>query len=242
MYTELAALLVLAVLSLHDIRARELPPRMVHASLALVAVLRVAEYMLHPPAPPAPLWLYAAVDAIMLAATAAVAALGLLGWGDVAALLIVAVASPLPSASSRIMPPLLPTLLYYVAMGAGAALANFALNLIQSREELRKLPPRYRIAYALLARPVEARKLMERPGWWYPLNLCGRYSLRFNIYMNPEDVAKELKKALGKGCIKYRDRLWASYAFPGVPMITTAYALALVLGDKPLLAIACTSL
>ena len=235
LYTEIVATLALLLFSIYDIRTRELPEKQVYAALAIVLVLRVAEYWLRGLDVLLPLWIYVVLDGVTLAALAAMASLGFFGWGDVAAILLITIASPVAEGNCILMPPTLMVLVYYVLANVAIMVTNLVVNVTRNMHEVRRLPHRYRLVYTLMARPVSVQKLLDRPGWWYPLNLCGNYTIRFNIYLDPDDIVKEVKKAIQKRCISQSDIVWVTYGIPGVPLFTASYMLTLLLGDKPLL-------
>ena len=167
---------------------------------------------------------------------ALLAFMGALGWGDVVVASMIAAASPAPAYNAKLFPPLLAAIMYYVAIIVVGSLALAAVNITRNRRQLSSLPPKYRIAYMFLARPVKARDILEgRVNWWYPLALCGKYKLSFNIYLNPEDVRREVARAISKGCLKPGDTVWVTYGVPAVPLLTISYVLALALGDTLLL-------
>ncbi len=227
---EIITVVVLIVLSLYDIKTRELPRGLVYSSLLLLFVGRIL-YGLG--MPHRFLLIYVIFDSILLAMMALMARLGLIGWGDVAALAIITVSSPTPSYAAHIMPPLLLVLIYYVLVVGVIMVSTAIYNTIFHREALSKLPNRYKVIYLFIARPMKAQKILKKPGWWYPLNLCGEYKTSFNIYLDPPDIVKQVKQALNKGCIKEDSIIWVTYGLPGIPIITLAYILALTIGDKP---------
>jgi preflagellin peptidase FlaK len=233
----LTALAGLVLLSIEDLRRREVNDKHV----LLLAVVTGIVSLLEKPwnmASMLPVKMYIVLNVILLAGVALAAAMGTLGWGDVAALIIMLIAAPTTPRADAVLPTLMTVLFYYlVAMGA-YVVYNLLLNLATAREKLSNIPsPRIRIVYALIARPRKVKLLMEKPGWWYPLNLCGDYKIRFNIYLDPPDIAKEVKRAVRKGCVKANDEIWATYGIPAIPLLTAAFALSLILGDKPLLMI-----
>lgn len=237
MYAEIVAILVLTALSIHDVKTRELPDKLVYASLAIIVFLRIAEYWVVGFNTILPLWFYIVVDIVLLGMTAVIAWLGYFGWGDVAVLALITVASPIAEGQCIIMPPLLMVIIYYVLLTMILMVANMLVNITAHRRDLARLPAKYRLIYAFIARPIRARKLSQNPGWWYPLNLCGKYSVRFNIYVDPPDIAKEVSLAIQRGCVKPNDKVWATYGVPGIPLFTVAYILTLILGDGLLLSV-----
>ncbi|ABM80817.1 A24 family peptidase C-terminal domain-containing protein [Hyperthermus butylicus] len=239
MYAALTALVVLTILSLYDIKQRELPPQIVYAGLAATLLVRIAEYMLASLnyVGPIPARAYIALDLALLSSYAVVALLGLHGWGDVFTLAIIAAASPLPEGNIELLPPLLLATIYYVAIMVLYAIANAVINIVKHADKLAKIPLRYRIAYLLIAQPIRAKQFLEnKRKWWYPLSLCS-YKITFNIYHNPEDVAREVREAIRRGCIRKEDTVWATYGMPAVPLLAASYFIALLVGDKPLLAL-----
>ncbi len=230
----LAVLVILLVLSYHDVRRREISYRQAAVLLAVAALGAAVTHAWTAVPKGLPIAAYIVSNLILLAGTAAMALLGLLGWGDVVVLAAVFLSAP--TTLGGLLPSLLVVIAYYVAALVVYMIINLLYNLATAREQLAKLPSwRLRIAYALMARPRRARDLAENPGWWYPLTLCGKYKLTFNLYMDPSDIVHEVRKAIAKGCLKPDEVVWATYGIPAIPLLTAAYAAALIIGDKPLL-------
>ena len=230
MILEVITVVILIVLSLYDVKTRELPRGLVYSSLFLLLAGRILYGV---SMPHKLLLIYAIFDSILLAMMAFMAGLGLIGWGDVAALAIITVSSPTPSYAAHIMPPLLLVLIYYVIIVGIIMVSTAVYNMIFHKEMLSELPGRYKVIYLFIARPMRVQEILKKPGWWYPLNLCGEYKTSFNIYLDPPDIVKQVKQALNKGCIKKDSIIWVTYGLPGLPIITLAYILALTIGDKP---------
>lgn len=234
MITEILAVPTLAILSIYDLRTREIPAKAALAGAALVAASRIVEGVNYHGI--IPLKIYAAIDLTVISLLALTAFIGALGWGDVVAAVIVAIASPFPPRNSILFPAVLLTIAYYVLIMILFSIGLAAYNLAVNRKELRKLPPKYRLVYVLIARPIAVKDFLKgRARWWYPLHLCGKYRISFNIYLNPEDVEEQVRKALAKGCVRRGEKLWSTYGIPALPLLTIAYTLSLLLGDKPLL-------
>lgn len=234
MLAEAAALVALAVASIEDLRKREVSELCYAICLAAVAAAKVADYsILGLPLywGLLPLTIYLALDAAMLAAGAVLALLGLYGWGDVAFMLLIALASPGAPTRGAVLPALLLSLLYSGVATAALALYNATVNLAKHRRLLSQVPRGLRLYYLLAARPVKAGELVEKPGWRYPLSLCNRYTTRFDIYKNPEDIAREVREVIRRGCVSPSDYVWTSYGLPGIPLLALGYAAALILGD-----------
>jgi hypothetical protein len=233
------ALPILLLWSIYDIKQREIPGKLGYSAIAVVLAYSVLYYLtidqakdtavLPPP-------VHAGVNLALLAMLAVVSQLGLLGWGDFAAFLIVAIDAPRPPFYGvAVFTPLLTTLFYFVLAYMLIPAALFVANLT-NLEEVRKLPSLgYKILYMLTARPKTVVEVLKSPGWWYPLNVCGTYRKSFNIYLDPPDIVAELKEALRKGCHKPDDKIWFSFGVPGIPIIALAYLSALILGDRLLL-------
>lgn len=237
MLAEAVALAALIAFSFEDLKKREVEAREVALAITLTAAVKAVECVTMGDciAGVLPVKAYIAIDAVILASNAAIALAGLHGWGDVIAVLLAVTASPGAASRQGIFPVSLTMLFYYIIAMLLLTLYNVVYNLARSRGELSKLPPRIRLVYLATARPMKASKLLRGNSWWYPLNLCGKYSVRFNIYMDPEDVSRMMREAVRKGCIKPEDTVWASYGVPGIPLLALAYAATLLAGDKPLL-------
>ncbi len=233
----LVAFAGLMLLSIDDIRRREISEKHVAVLIIILVLVDVA-------ARPwrirsiLPLGVYLALNLVLMAGLSLAALLGMLGWGDVAAAAIMLIATPTVPREGSILPTLMVVLFYYLAIMLAYILYNLARNIVAAREELKKLPSFSRkLLYAMMARPRRVKDIIERPGWWYPLSLCGKYSLRFNIYLDPPDIAEMVRKAVKKGCVSPDSMVWVSYGIPAIPLLVAAYGLALLVGDKPLLAL-----
>ena len=239
MLAEAAAVAALIVFSVEDLRRREVASIQVALAIALTAAIKAVECIAVNGCVKGllPVKVYVAIDAVILASNAIIALTGLHGWGDVITVLLAVIASPGAAKSGDVFPVSLTMLFYYIIAMLALAMYNMIYNLAKSRDELLKLPPKIRLIYMAIAQPMSAANLLHGKRWWYPLNLCGKYGIKFNIYMDPEDIEREVREAIRKGCLKPEDRVWASYGVPGIPLLTMAYIAALLIGDKPLLAL-----
>ncbi|RUM48017.1 MAG: hypothetical protein DSY37_00855 [Hyperthermus sp.] len=235
MIAEAIALVSLALLSIDDVKRREISEKEYLIALALVVLGKLCDGWLgqdYFTAPSILVPLYVTVNAMLVGFAAIIAWLRILGWGDVAVLALIMAASPAAPRQGMVFPTVLVTLMYYVTLMLTLGLLNALYNLSLNREDLKKLPWRYRVIYAFTAKPVEAEVLVKKPSWWYPLNICGKYRLSFNIYMEPSDIVNEVRKALKKKCIHNASKIWVSYGIPGIPLLSLAYLASLTLGDK----------
>jgi len=229
---EAAAAAALAYMAFEDVRRREVRERDFALLMVAVVAAKVVDWLAGRPIAygPLPLNLYLALDGVMLAAASVLALLRLYGWGDVAAMLMVAVASP-GAPPGGVTPAVVLTMMYSAVILVFYAAANALLNLARHRELLRRVPPSLRLLYLLAARPVKVRELLERPGWRYPLNLCGEYRARFNIYLDPPDIARMVREAVRRGCVGEEDYVWVAHGHPGIALIAAGYTATLALGD-----------
>jgi len=235
--SQLLALIGLAYLSMEDIRRREISEKHVLLLASIVAVTTLLEKTWRF-ASLLPATVYIALNTMLVVGVAVAALLGTLGWGDVAALAIIFISAPTVPRADAALPTLMVVLSYYLLFMLAYVTYNLAANITHARHELKRLPShRLRIIYALIARPKRAREIIEKPGWWYPLNLCGKYTVRFDLYLNPPDIRRNVRQAMSKGCLGKDEILWVTYGIPAIPLLTLAYAVTLALGDYPLLAI-----
>lgn len=229
--------ILLTLMGYYDVKQREVDARLVTASYIIVVISWILYVIIHHSLPYGktilPFKFYIIVDALFIGIASLLAFLELFGWGDVAVLGLVALASPTTTTNSYVMPSMILVLLYFSVMIMLFILLNITRNLVLHRGLLMRIPKRYRLIYAVIAKPVKVDDLLKKPSWWYPLNLCGEYRTRFNIYHNPEDIVKEVKKALSKGCLKKSSIVWVTYGHPGITQIALAYVLSIILGDKP---------
>jgi preflagellin peptidase FlaK len=236
MITELVAASLLSILSIHDVRKRELPEKLTLLSLLIVLTLRILEGLDLNNKAILPLKAYMIFDVIIVMALSILAHIGSLGWGDVIASIIIVLASPYPTCHVRFLPPILVTIVFYIIIIIIYSLALAIYNITMKKHQIAKLPLKYRLIYMFIAKPIKVKDIINgKLKWWYPLSLCGEYKLTFNIYLNPDDVYRDVKKAISKGCIKPNDEIWATYGIPAIPLLTASYVLSLLLGDTILL-------
>lgn len=231
----IVAALGLSLLSIEDIKRREIDEKHV-AALLVATIISSLVSRSWDTRTVLPSKVYVVINIVLILGVSLAALMGTLGWGDVAALLVIFTASPLVVKPGSLLPSLMVVLFYYLGAMFIYVAVNALINIIRHRGELRKLPSwKLRLVYTLIGRPRRARDFIEKPGWWYPLSLCGRYRIRFDINLDPPDIAKEVRKALRKGCIERDDVIWSSYGIPAIPLLTAAYVSALLLGDRPIL-------
>ncbi len=234
-----AALLLLALASAYDVARREVPAALMLPGLAAVTAIAVAEQLLWGPDLSWPLLLYGlAANAPVMAAVYLLVRLRVLGEGDLVAYGIVWGASALDPLATCCVFPLLLTVVAYSAVGQGLVALGFLVrNLALARRELRRLPPRLRLVYALTAIPVSASKAISMRGWWYPLTFCGRAHTAFDVSEDPQEARERLRRDVERGCIGPEDTVWVTYGLPAVPFIAAGLGLALVAGDTALRAL-----
>ena len=177
---------------------------------------------------------YLVQDILVVGVVAGFTLLGLKGAADLLAFLVIALAAPTPLKAGGIFTPVFTCFFYYVIISIVPVVALLVYNMARNRREIAQLPMPYKIIYPLIGVPKKARRLLEDPGWWYPLNLCG-YSVLFDINMDPEDIRKAVREAVEKGCVSPEDKVWCSYGVPALPLILASYILYLLLGSTPLL-------
>ncbi len=229
---ELTALFILALLSVYDIKTRNIPNKIAYIGLVLVFILRLLTYYVYGHPLLQYLKFYVFFSSILVAVLALTAITGIMGWGDVFSFMLIMIAQPLPSFAVELLPPLLVTVMLFslsiVLLFIIQSIYNLAFN-FKHITSLRYI--RYKIVYPLIGRPMKIKDILVSK-WWYPLNLCNRYSVRFNIYMDPPDVYRLVKEAVKKGCHSMDDYVWVTYGVPGVAIITLSYLLTLVIGDS----------
>lgn len=234
---EAVAALLLAVMGYYDVRQREVSVWHVAVSYAVVAMLHFLMGLNHGGSLVEP-YMLVALNLVLAVVASVLALLKLWGWGDVAALGLAILASPTTTSNSFVMPTAVLVLLYSSIATIVFMLVNTVRNIVLHRKLLAQLPLRYRIVYTVIAKPVKAGELVEKNTWLYPLNLCGEYRVTFNIYDNPEDVARRVREAMARKCIDREDYVWATYGYPGIAYMALAYIAAIIAGDKPLIYLA----
>jgi len=229
---EIVALTILALLSFYDIKTRNIPNKVAYTGLVLVLILRVVTYYKYGHPLFGYLKFYILFSGILVAVLALTAITGVMGWGDVFSFIIVMVAQPLPSLSVKLLPPLLVTVMLFSISIILLFIVQLTYNLLFNFRHIVDLGyARYRIIYPLIGKPMKIRNILVSK-WWYPLNLCNKYSIRFNIYMDPPDVHRLVRDAIKRGCHNENDYVWVTYGVPGVAIIALSYLLTLIIGDS----------
>ncbi len=230
-------LALLIVASYYDIREREVPSKLMYITV-IVAVLSSTMQSVFEGYASIHILVYAwTVNIIILLSTALLVRLGMLGSGDLVALVAVAAATATkPLNSSCVFPLLFASFTYAVAGQALLALGILVYNLVKVKH-LSKLPIRLRLVYMFTAIPVKAEKAVAMKGWWYPLTFCNKMLIGFNVNADPDQLRRMLEKDIEKGCIRPDDIVWVSYGLPALPFIAAGVAASLIVGDKPLLAL-----
>jgi len=161
-------------------------------------------------------------------------AAGLLGGGDLAAVLLVSIA--VPAWERSLLPPSLLTLLYGSMVSVAQIPYMCASNLAsaQSRRSLRELQREKGVLAALSACATSLYLTLEEAlsrGWLYPSKIeVGGYSI---IEREPPELLAPLAAERG-----LQGRVWVTPGMPQVVFIATGLALAWLLGDAPLRALA----
>jgi len=231
---EALCLITLSYASYLDLKFREVEPAYWYAWLRLLAPLGFMEaYMLYKLGLGAltirQFALYTVVSntvAIGVAYGAYVA--GLLGGGDVLAVVLISLAVPLNSRS--ILAPSLLSLLYGSLAALSVTVYLCASNLVESRVFLRELARREGAFTALKAcftsHPTTVGEAL-RMGWLYPAAWeAGSYSI---VETDPPEILSRLAEERGLEGI-----VWVTPGLPQVLFITIGFTLSLILGDKPL--------
>jgi len=161
------------------------------------------------------------------------------GLGDLLAFLVVMTSSPFLGDGFCVFTPSFTTLFYYVLLFLVAAIGNLLYVLVKYHNEVSMLHGYEKIIFPFIARPILVKDLIEgRKRWWFPIKICGKRSLFINVNVEHEDIIREVKSAIERGCIHLTSRVWAVYGFPAIPLITSAYIIALAIGDKLLVELA----
>lgn len=222
---------LLLVASVMDLKSREIDVYIFLAGILLSIPVTISEILAIHKVLLAPIYLFE--DLLVLGVLAAFVLLGFKGLADLLAFIVIALAYPIPAGGGPFTP-VFATFFYYVSISILIVLGLFVYNLLFNHRDLRRLPFPYKLIYPLIAVPKPVKKLLENPGWWYPLNLCN-YSLVYDINLDPEDIRRGVMDALEKQCIRPNDRVWCSYGVPAIPLILAAYMLYIAFGGEPVL-------
>lgn len=227
--SKIVAIMLLSYLSFEDIKHREVPmwPFLVAivtcGSLALIG------------SKPSELGLMLSVmeNIFVVVLLLVVVLLRLKGLGDLLAFIVITFSSPFLGGRFCVFTPSFTTLLYYILLFLGLAIGNFAYVIVKHFDEVSLLHGYEKIVFPLIARPIPVKDLIEgRKKWWFPIKICGKRNLFFNVNVEPEDIIDEIRSAVKRKCVSLTDNIWAAYGYPALPLITIAYVIALLTGDK----------
>jgi len=227
--SKIVAILTLLFLSFEDARSRE-----VSVQPFLIAVVICGLIAFIGPKPSGfELMLSLIENALVIIPLLILVLAKLKGLGDLLAFIVVMASSPFLEDRFCVFTLSFTTLFYYVLLFSVIAVANLVYVLIKYFDEVKLLRGYEKIIFPFIARPIPVKELVEgRKKWWFPIKICGKRSLMINVNVEYEDIIREVKSAVDRGCTHLADRIWAVYGFPAIPLITTAYIIALVVGDK----------
>jgi len=227
--SKIVAILTLLYLSFEDVRSREVP---VQPFLVAIVICSLTAFI-GPKPGGFKLMLSLIENALAITPLLILVLAKLKGLGDLLAFIVVMVSSPFLGDRFCVFTPSFTTLSYYVFLFSVIAVANLVYVLTRYFDEVNLLRGYEKIIFPFIARPIPVKELIEgRRKWWFPIKVCGKRSLMINVNVEYEDIIREVKSAVERGCISLADRVWAVYGFPAIPLITTAYIMALVVGDK----------
>ena len=233
--SKIVAIIILSYLSFEDIKHREVP--MWPFLIAIVACGSLALMGSKPSGLGLTLSIIENVFVIVLLLV--VILLGLKGLGDLLAFIVVTVSSPFLGGSFCVFTLSFTTLLYYMFLFLGLAIGNFVYVVVKHLDKVSLLHGYEKIVFPLIARPIPVKDLIEgKRRWWFPIKICGKRNLFFDVNIEPENIVNEIRDAVKRKCISLTDSVWAAYGYPALPLITIAYVIALLVGDKLLVELA----
>ncbi|MEM0470542.1 MAG: A24 family peptidase C-terminal domain-containing protein [Desulfurococcaceae archaeon] len=241
-----ATLLALGVLSIEDLRTRELSARIVHAYLAVTTALFIVSFITGSGSFTL-LVVYAAFSLLVSAGLfTSLYKLGLVGDGDVYVAIALGLALFYPSIYrftlplEGMLPPSLVAIFYAALTSMFLMLVNAVRVLAKYRGVLSALSTKYKIILPFVSRPVKLREYLNGvlkhhfPVQEFTVSgteVLVRYRLLARI---DEDQASVLRKLVDQGVLSEETYIWVS---PGIPFIFHLFLgvlLLLVLGDVPL--------
>jgi preflagellin peptidase FlaK len=244
-YLEYAKLFImlgtLVATSIMDIRTREIPPKIWSLIIPTLFLLTSTELLLIKNLFNVVITIIGVV--IVVIAVGFLYYVGLMGGGDLFALIAIAVANPwnpfsmIRGGNIDFMPFIIPVLIYSSVSVSLLVIAYFFINVAYHRKELSRLPSKYKIIYVFTAVPVSVSDLLRKK-YWYPLERPWRkerYSLFFDVGEEDADIKEILKKMVEEGGISIQEKLWSTYGIPFIVLILLGYLFSLIGGDKLLL-------
>ncbi len=170
--------------------------------------------------------------------------IGLIGGGDLFALLVITLAHPwnplytILTNTVNTQLPFVMSVIVYASIGTFLLTPIYLVNnLLKEKEELARVPRKYRILYAVTAAPVKISVLLKKR-FWYPLERPWsekRYKTYFDVEEEDEDIRKTIIRELEKGSLSSEQKLWSTYGLPFIIFITIGYVISMVGGDQLLI-------
>ena len=227
--SKIVAIIILLYLSFEDIRYREVSVYPFLIAIIVCSLLTLIGYK-----PSGFELILSIIENIVVAIILLVLVLiRLKGLGDLLAFIVVIASSPFLEDRFCVFTPSFTTLFYYVLLFLVLAIGNLMYVLVKHPAEVRLLRGYEKIVFPLIARPILVKDLIEgKKKWWFPIKICGKRSLFLDVNVELEDIINEVKSAIKRGCIHSTEKIWATYGYPALPLITVAYIIALLIGDK----------
>ena len=227
--SKIVAILVLLYLSFEDVKHREVP-----VWPFLIAIVTCGPLALIGSKPnELELTLSIIENVFVIVLLLVVVLIRLKGLGDLLAFIVIMVSSPFLGDRFCVFTPSFATLFYYIFLFLGLAVGNLVYVIVKHFDKVSLLRGYEKIIFPLVARPIPVKDLIEgKKKWWFPIKICEKRNLFFDVNVEPENIVNEIKNAVERGCIRLTDSIWAVYGYPALPLITVAYIIALLIGDK----------
>ena len=235
---------VLVYTSALDLRFREVEPKLwlyVGAPLALISLYEA----LHLPREISRVMLMvnAVGSAIILASVAALCLAGMMGGGDLFALLVIEAAHPWPFMLSLTPIPFLVLVMIYTASSFLVIIPlMIAYNLLANRAELKRIDGFWnKVVAASTAIPVRVGDYVESKSWFFPLEDYreGRRVFRrsFDVDEDPQEHRNAMRKLISEGLLREDQRIWVTYGIPFLVPLTIGYVASIMVGGAPVLSL-----
>lgn len=242
------SLLLMTVLSIQDLKSREVSSTLVYTYLCISVFVFVISTLLSELSIELRLFYFIVTMSITTGVLSLLYFYGLVGDGDVYVASAVGLCFTYPDAYKTtltrqgVLPPSLVILLYSTMASILLSFINLLANLSRHREELEGIPLQYRILLPLVAFPIKIEDYLSgRYKYVYPIQIfeideTGNVKTCFRLLVNlDKEYKNHIKDLVARGLLKGDQHLWVTYGLPMILFINIGLIAFLVLGDKPLL-------
>lgn len=239
---------VLSILSIQDVKNREISSTLVYSYLGFSIVVFIIHSITNDLSFDLKLFYSLVSFASTTGVFLALYFVGLVGDGDVYVSSALGICFTYPDAytitivGEGVFPPPLIIILYSTSVSLLLMISYLITNIFKNRDEIRRVPFKYRLILPLVAKAVKIGDYIEgKYKYFYPLEILridaeNKLSTEFRLFVElREDYRMYLKDLVRKGLIHKDDRIWVTYGLPMILYMYIGFILFVLLGDRPLL-------